>query len=315
MTAPQHVYETFIRATPAEVWAAITKPELTERYFHHTRFESDLRPGSGHRYVLANGVDAVDGTIEAVDEEQRLVMTWHVLYDTAMAAEPPGRVEWLLRPANPEATVTRLTVRHFDLGQSPLTSDNVALGWVGVIESMKTLLETGESLGDLQIEPEPSDDRSEQRRLGVEANGRAWDLLGREALTGSDLDELIEAAHASSYHWRRATDEGAIERARSAWMVARAHTVAGHADLALHHATVCAQLTAASTSAADFDQAYAHEARARAAALAGLVDQAAEDRAAAEAVSIADAEDRRIFEGDLARGPWFDLAVTGGRAG
>ena len=29
----------------------------------------------------------------------RFVQTWHVLYDAAMAAEPPGRVEWTVEQA------------------------------------------------------------------------------------------------------------------------------------------------------------------------------------------------------------------------
>lgn len=157
MAAPRHVYETFIRATPAEVWAAITRPELTRRYFHHTSFESALEPGAGHRFVNADGSTAVDGVVEAVDEGRRLVITWHVLYDATMAEEPPSRVEWVLRPANADATVTRVTLRHLDLDASPRTSDNVALGWVGVLDSLKTLLETGEPLGDLDLGPATED--------------------------------------------------------------------------------------------------------------------------------------------------------------
>ncbi|MCP4221717.1 MAG: hypothetical protein GY773_00055 [Actinomycetia bacterium] len=308
MAAPQHIYETFIRATPAEVWTAITQPEFTQRYFHKTRFESDLMPGSGHRYVVAGDVDAVDGTIEEVDVERHLVMTWRVLYDTAMAEEPPSRVEWTLRPANSTGTVTRLTVRHFDLGMSPLTSDNVALGWIGILQSLKSLLETGEPLGDLDIEPVASEGgRDEHRRIGAKTNGESWDLLSRDSLNESETDELIERANASAYHWRRATDEGAVERARAAWMLARCHTVAGHTDLALHHAKVCATLTEAASAAGDFDRAYAHEALARANALAGRLDEAAKEKAAAAAEPIADAEDRKIIEADIADGPWFGL--------
>ncbi len=310
MAPPQHVYETFIRATPAEVWAAITQPDFTQRYFHETRFESDLKPGSGHRYVSAGDVNAVDGTIEEVEEGRRLVMTWHVLYDTAMAEEPPSRVEWTLQPANQASSVTRLTVRHFDLGMSPLTSNNVALGWIAILQSLKSLLETGEPLGDLDLEPAAADDgRAEDRRLGAKTNGETWDLLSRESLNESEVDELIERANASAYHWRRATDEGAVERARAAWMLARCHTVAGHADLALHHAKVCAALTEAAPAAVDFDRAYAHEASARANALAGDLDKAAKEKAAAEAETeaIADAETREILESDIAGGPWFGL--------
>ena len=43
--APVHVYQTFIRASAEQVWAAITDPEFTKRYFHRTAFESTLEPG------------------------------------------------------------------------------------------------------------------------------------------------------------------------------------------------------------------------------------------------------------------------------
>ena len=315
MAPPKHIYETFIRATPAEVWAAITQPELTAHYFHHTSFTSDLSPGSPHRYVLADGTTAVDGVIEEVEEGERLMMTWHVLYDAAMAEEPPSRVEWLVRPANREATVTRLTVRHFDLGLSPRTSANVALGWVGVIDSLKSFLETGQPLDPIDLPDDQAEamdaiDRAEHRRLGGKTNGETWELLGSGELDGGRVEELLERAHASAYHWRRATEPGAVERARAAWLLARSHTVAGHRDLALHFAQRCAALTAEATEAADFDRAYAHEALARAHALAGQLDEAARERTAAVAVDIADPDDRSIIEADLADGPWFDLAVT-----
>ncbi len=306
MALPRHSYETFIRATPAEVWAAITQPQFTRRYFHDTSFESDLEPGSRHRYVLAGDVTAVDGTIEEVDEGRRLVMTWHVLYDAAMAEEPPSRVEWILRPANDDATVTRLTVNHYDLGLSPLTSDNVALGWVGVLHSLKSMLETGEGLGPLtmsEVEAAPSHHRS----LAAEANNSAWDLLGRHNLSEDHIDELIELAHAASHHWRQATQPGAIQRARAAWMLARCHTVAGHADLALRHAQRCAALTAESPDSADFDHVYALEALARANALCGEATVATEQLDEAWAIPVADPEDRRIIEGDLVAEPWFGI--------
>ena len=62
---------------------------------------------------------------------------------------------------------------------------------------------------------------------------------------------------------------------------------------------------------ADFDQAYAAVAMARALACAGELDQAAtwHSRATEAGAAVADDEDRDIFTGDLAGGPWFGLAV------
>ena len=152
MAATVHLYEIFIRAPRETVWKALTDPEITVRYFHHTRLESSFRPGEAYRYVLdGTDADAVDGVIETFDPPHRLVMTWHVLYDAEMAAEPRSRVEWTLTPANDDGTVTRLTLRHGDLALSPKTWANVRLGWVAVIDGLKTVLETGESLPDIVV--------------------------------------------------------------------------------------------------------------------------------------------------------------------
>src|SRR5438046_5322865 len=36
VTKPQQVYQVFIRATPEQVWEALTSPEFTSRYFYGT---------------------------------------------------------------------------------------------------------------------------------------------------------------------------------------------------------------------------------------------------------------------------------------
>ena len=93
------------------------------------------------------------------------------------------------------------------------------------------------------------------------------------------------------------------------WLVSRAHAVLGQGDAALHHADRSAAVVAAA-GLADFDLAYAHEARARALACLGRLDEAEAELAAARAVPIADDEDRQIVDGDLAAGPWFGLAAA-----
>ena len=40
------VYSVFIRATPDQVWDAITKPEFTARYFYGSVIDSTFEPGS-----------------------------------------------------------------------------------------------------------------------------------------------------------------------------------------------------------------------------------------------------------------------------
>lgn len=313
MAATAHVYEIFIRAPRERVWQALTDPDDTVRYFHGTRFESTFEPGAPFRNVVVDGdVLAVDGVVETFEPPHRLVVTWHVNYDAEMAAEPPGRVEWTLTPANDEGTVTRVTLRHADLALSPTTWAHVKLGWVAVVDSLKSLLETGEALPAVADDADATGaeeiEGNWHRAQAVTANNSVWELLDGGDHGGDDTDELLQRAYAAAYHWRRATGSTAVNMARASWLVSRAHVVLGHGDVALHHAgRVDGFLERAGSAAADFDRGYAAEARARALACLGRMDEARESYRRAAAISVADAQDRSIYESDLAAEPWFGL--------
>jgi uncharacterized protein YndB with AHSA1/START domain len=314
--APVHVYQTYIRASADSVWAAITDPDFTRRYFHRTAFESTLAPGSPYRMVLPDGSDAVVGTIEEVEPNRRLVMTWRALYDATAAAEPPSRVEWLLTEGSDG--VTKLTTIHRDLGLSPRTSEIVADGWIWVVQSMKSLLETGESLpgrapeaGDDEAEAAAAVDDAEaeqHRSQGITANNTTWELLDGHELSADEIDDVLGRAYAAAYHWRRAARRSPVNAARASWLLSRVHAVLGHGELALHHADRCIEVVE-SAGLVDFDLAYAHEARARALACLGRLDDAAIELKAAHAVVIADAEDKAILDGDIAAEPWYGLTA------
>ena len=310
--AAAHVYEIFIRAPRERVWKALIDPEFTTQYFHGTRFESSFEPGARYvnRIVDADR-PAADGTIEVFDPPSRLVYTWHVLYDVEMAEEPPGRVEWTLTPATDDGGVTRVTMRHGDLGQSPKTWENVRMGWVAILDSLKTLLETGEPLPSVDTgdrEPVAAVTGKWHRLQGVEANNSTWELLDGRELTADEADDLLGRAYAATYHWRRAQGATAVNAARGSWLVSRCHAVLGQGELALHHARRSAvHVEEAGELAADFDHAYAHDATARALACLGRVDEARAELEGAKAVEIADPEDRAIVETDLKTEPWFGL--------
>lgn len=313
MTGAAHVYEIYIRAPRQRVWDALTAEADTINYFHGTRFESTFEAGAPFvNRIVAADRPAADGTVEVFDPPHRFVYTWHVLYDAALEAEPPGRVEWILTPAADDDSVTRVTVRHGDLGLSPLTWERVRLGWVGIIDGLKTWLETGEPMGEVN---DPSDvvdaadvEGAWHRSQAVAANNAAWGLLDGRAHEADEIDDLLERAYAAAYHWRRASGSGPVNRARASWLVSRAHATVGHGEVALLHAERCAAHTAdAGADAADFDHAYAAEAKARALAALGRTAEAAAARAGAAAVAIADDQDREIVEADLAAGPWYGI--------
>jgi uncharacterized protein YndB with AHSA1/START domain len=309
---PAHIYEIFIRAPRERVWSALIDPEFTSRYFHGTRFECAFEPGARYvQRIVASDRLAADGTIEVFEPPSRLVYTWHVLYDAEMAKEPPGRVEWTLTPASEDGSVTRVTMRHGDLALSPNTWENVRIGWVAVLDSMKTLLETGEPLPSVDTGDRADSAEVEgkwHRTQGVTANNITWELLDGRQLTDDEADDLLGRAYAASYHWRRAEGATAVNAARASWLVSRCHSVLGQGDLALHHARrSSARVKEAGDLAADFDRAYAHEATARALACLGRVDEARAELALASAVQIEDPEDRAIVESDLKSEPWFGL--------
>lgn len=139
-------------------------------------------------------------------------------------------------------------------------------------------------------------------------NLRVWELLGKEARSPAENEELLYAAHASLYHWLQVGT--GVNHQRGEWLISHVYAVLGDAPAALRHACRCWELTEAHKAAlTDFDLAYGYEALARAHALAGNCAEAQHYHAlASEAgAAIADEEDRTIFLGDFAGGNWAGL--------
>ena len=298
MAITKHVYQIFIKASPDEVWAAIVEPSLTRRYFHGTAFDSPPVKGEPYRTTIADGRPAVDGVIEELDAPNRLVMTWHVLYDAAMSEEPPSRVEWIVEPMG--EGLTRLRLEHGDLARSPLTWASVKDGWEYVLDGLKTVIETGESLPPLSAELTPLDDAAGEwhRAQGIECNNSTWEMVEAERTPDHD-EEMLRRAYASTYHWARAARRTPANEARGAWLLAKVQLLAGQPQLSLRYADRCLELCN-QHGLVDFDLAYAHEARARALKTLGDDIAAGESWELAKSVPIADAADQAILDADLA---------------
>ncbi len=136
---------------------------------------------------------------------------------------------------------------------------------------------------------------TDHRQLGVDLFNETWRLLeSRE-----DDTLLVDCAHASAYHWARADECKPQNRARSAWLVSRVYTVLERPEPAFFHADRCFQLCER-YGLGDWDLAFAYEALARASGVAGDRDGVQQYVELAQAVEIADADDRKQLEGDLA---------------
>jgi len=133
------VYSVFIRATPDQVWEAITKPDFTEQYFYGARIE--IR---GDRRFTNLGQMEWDEEVLEADPPSKLVHRFVAAYDPDMGAEEPSRVTWEIEPQ--DGGITKLTVVHDQLESAPKTSESVAGGWMYILSGLKTLLETGKPL-------------------------------------------------------------------------------------------------------------------------------------------------------------------------
>jgi uncharacterized protein YndB with AHSA1/START domain len=137
------VYQIFIKATPERIWEAITTPEFTRQFFYgaeHTVSEDR---------IVSHGPDGdvwADEEVFDYDPPRRLSHGWRSLYDPELAPEPQSRVTWEITDGDDEG-VSMLTVTHDRLDGSPKTAANVSgPGWMHVVSSLKSLLETGSGL-------------------------------------------------------------------------------------------------------------------------------------------------------------------------
>jgi uncharacterized protein YndB with AHSA1/START domain len=157
---PSFVYTTYIQTTPERLWQALTEPAFTERYWA-TAFDSDWMPGSTMTWHT-RGLTIADPEQVVAESEpyRRLSYTWHTftpewaeslhLTDDArdrLAAEPRSKVTFEIEPL---AEQVKLTVIHDDLEPGGMTGSLISQGWPRVLANLKTLLETGDTLPDLQ---------------------------------------------------------------------------------------------------------------------------------------------------------------------
>jgi uncharacterized protein YndB with AHSA1/START domain len=140
------VYQIFIKATPEQVWEAITNPKMVAQYFFGAQMEkATLKVGSSIRSWAPDRKTLwTDNTVLESSPPRKLVHTWRSLYDKDLASEPESRVTWEIELQ--EGGYSKLTVTHDRLEGAPKTAHNVSGGWMLIISGLKTLIETGQPL-------------------------------------------------------------------------------------------------------------------------------------------------------------------------
>lgn len=139
----------------------------------------------------------------------------------------------------------------------------------------------------------------DHRQLGVDLFNRTWALLDQERRTKLEDDEMLNATHASAYHWSRVG--GPEHRARGEWQISRVNAVLGRGEAAVHHAQRCLD-HCLEHGIADWDIAFAYEALARGHRVAGNDDEYRRNLGLAREAGarIAEDDDRELLEKDLA---------------
>ena len=151
MAESQFVYVTFIRTTPEKLWRALIEPEFTRQFWMGTTQESEWKPGSPWRIAKPNGDSADSGEVVEIEPCRKLVLRWQNQMFPEMTAEGFSRLTYEIEE---KGDAVKLTVTHeMDKSKSKLI-EAVSNGWPMILSSLKSLLETGESLPGTSKWPE-----------------------------------------------------------------------------------------------------------------------------------------------------------------
>jgi uncharacterized protein YndB with AHSA1/START domain len=150
MADSRFVYVTYIRTSPETLWRALIEPEFTRQFWAETWQECDWKPGASWRLMIPDGRVGDAGEVLEIEPERRLVLTWRNEFRPEMRAEGYSRLTYELEQ---QGESVKLTVIHeIDKPESKLI-ESVSSGWPLILSSLKSLLETGESLKETQTWP------------------------------------------------------------------------------------------------------------------------------------------------------------------
>jgi len=153
MKKDQFVYVTYIRTTPEKLWKALTQPEFTRQFFMGTVQESEWKPGASWRIKAPGDLITDSGEVLEIEPNRRLVLKWRNEFQPELKAEGYSRMTYELET---EGNSVKLTVIHEIDKKGSKLIEAVSSGWPHILASLKSLLETGESLEETREWPQES---------------------------------------------------------------------------------------------------------------------------------------------------------------
>lgn len=144
-------YVKYIRTTLGKLWQALIEPEFTRQYWVETWQDCAWTVGASWKLMIPDGRVGDAGEVLEIEPERRLVLSWRNEFLPELREEGFSRMTYELAPMG---EVVKLTVTHeMDRPDSKLIA-GVSGGWPSNLSSLKSLLETGESLAHTRRWPE-----------------------------------------------------------------------------------------------------------------------------------------------------------------
>jgi uncharacterized protein YndB with AHSA1/START domain len=143
MAESRFVYVTYIRTTAEKLWRALLDPEFTRRYWVETWQDCAWQVGASWKLMIPDGRVADSGEVVEIIPQRKLVLTWRNEFKPEMRDDLPSRCTFELEP---QGDMVKLTIIHESDTPASKLIEGVSNGWPIILSSLKSLLETGESL-------------------------------------------------------------------------------------------------------------------------------------------------------------------------
>jgi len=150
MARSRFVYVIYIRTTPEKLWRALTTPKFNRQFFYGTTQESRWKKGATWKLVKPDGGVCDSGEVLEIDPPRRLVLKWRNEFVPEMRAEGYSR---MTLDVEKQGASVKLTIVHEMAKSGSKFIKSVADGWPPILSSLKSLLETGESLEETRRWP------------------------------------------------------------------------------------------------------------------------------------------------------------------
>lgn len=151
MAEPRFVYVTYIRTSLEKLWQALIDPQFTRQYWCETWQDCEWKTGSSWKIMAPDGRVADSGEVLEFDPHKRITLSWRNEFRPELKEEGYSRLTYELEQVGDSVKLT--VIHEMDKPGSKLI-DAVASGWPHILSSLKTLLETGESLKETRTWPE-----------------------------------------------------------------------------------------------------------------------------------------------------------------